>query len=64
MIFAVGQNTLGYANKSIDNGIKKVIKNGNMTTLNCPEEVQLAEKLIQLGYDSVINNISKIKALL
>ena len=46
MIFAVGQNTLGYANKEIDNEIKKVIQNGNMSTLNCPEEVKLAQNLL------------------
>ena len=48
MIFAVGQNTLGYANYNIDSSIKKVIRNGNMSTLNCPEEVELAEKLIKI----------------
>ena len=34
MIFAVGQNTLGYANKSIDNEVKNLLQ-GNMSTLNC-----------------------------
>ena len=48
MIFAVGQNTLGYANKSIDNEIKKYVSKGNMSTLNCPEEVFLSEKLLKL----------------
>ncbi len=48
MIFAVGQNTLGYANKSIDNEVKKFIAKGNMSTLNCPEEVFLSEKLLKL----------------
>ena len=42
----VGTNILGYNNVQVNNSIKKVIKTGNMTTLNCPEEVYLAEKLI------------------
>ena len=48
MIFAVGQSTLGYANTAIDNEVKKYLSRGNMTTLNCPEEVKLAENLIKL----------------
>ncbi len=48
MIFAVGQSTLGYANKSIDNEVKKFVTKGNMTTLNCPEEVILSEKLLKI----------------
>ena len=46
MIFAVGQNTLGYNNSELEKSITKTIKYGNMTSLNCPEEVSLAEKLI------------------
>jgi glutamate-1-semialdehyde 2,1-aminomutase len=48
MIFLVGTNTLGYANKEIDSHVKKVIDKGIMTSLNCPEEVLLAEKLIKI----------------
>ena len=48
MIFSVGQNTLGYNNKEIDKEVLKCIKNGNMTTLNCPEEVLLTKKLIKI----------------
>ena len=47
-IFAVGQSTLGYSNNIIDRAIKKKIDNGNMTTLNCHEEVDLAKKLVKL----------------
>ena len=36
MIFAVGQNTLGYSNPQVDNTVKKFISKGTMTTLNCP----------------------------
>ena len=48
MIFLVGTNILGYANKDIDSYIKKIIGKGIMTSLNCPEEVLLAEKLIEM----------------
>ena len=48
MIFAVGQNILGYKNDELDNSIINSIKRGNMTTLNCPEEVYLTKKLISL----------------
>ena len=48
MIFAVGQNTLGYSNPNVDKKVKNVISKGTMTTLNCPEEYLLAKKLIKL----------------
>jgi len=47
-VFAVGQSTLGYANTTIDSKVKKAITRGNMTTLNCHEEVELAKKLIKI----------------
>ena len=42
MIFAVGTNVLGYSNLFINNEVKKNVDNGNMTTLNCFEEVILS----------------------
>tara|TARA_B100000035_G_scaffold241242_1_gene209634 strand:+ start:5335 stop:6642 length:1308 start_codon:yes stop_codon:yes gene_type:complete len=48
MICAVGQNILGYSNKRLNSKIVNLIKQGNMTTLNCPEEVELTEKLLSL----------------
>ncbi len=39
---------LGYADDDIDNAVKNAITNGSMGTLNSFEEVQLAEKLIEL----------------
>ena len=48
MLFLVGTNTLGYANKFIDNQVIKFIKKSNMSSLNAPEEIKLAEKLIAL----------------
>jgi len=44
----VGTNILGYANSEVDNEVKKFINFGNISTLNCPEEVKLAEKLLDL----------------
>jgi glutamate-1-semialdehyde 2,1-aminomutase len=45
---SVGTNSLGYSNKKIDNAVKNAIKKGNMSTLNCPEEVYLAKKLLKI----------------
>ena len=47
-IMGVGTNILGYANKQVDNAVSARIKKGNMTTLNCTEEVELAKKLIEI----------------
>ena len=47
-LMGVGTNVLGYANKFVDNAVKKSIYKGNMSTLNCKEEVLLAEKLIEI----------------
>jgi glutamate-1-semialdehyde 2,1-aminomutase len=43
-----GTNTLGYNHPEIDEVVKKTITDGNMSTLNAPEEVELAERLIDL----------------
>ena len=39
---------LGYADDDVDNAVKNAINNGSMNTLNSFEEVELAEKLIEL----------------
>ncbi len=44
----VGTNILGYAVDEIDMSVKDSIDKSNMSTLNCPEEVLLAEKLVDL----------------
>ena len=44
----VGTNILGYANNKIDKEVIKVVKKSNMSSLNAPEEVYLAEKLISM----------------
>ena len=46
--FGVGTNTLGYGNENVDAAVKSCIAKGNMSTLNPPEEVYLAERLIEL----------------
>ena len=46
--FSVGTNTLGYGNEYVDAAVTECIKKGNMSTLNPPEEVYLAEKLVEL----------------
>tara|TARA_B100001123_G_C15244533_1_gene1000378 strand:+ start:135 stop:1442 length:1308 start_codon:yes stop_codon:yes gene_type:complete len=48
MMFAVGTNILGYCNRKVDEEVRKIISSGVMTSLNCFEEVELAEKLIEL----------------
>ena len=47
-LMGVGTNILGYCNNEVDNAVKKVVKKGNLTSLNCPEEVFLAEKLLSM----------------
>ena len=47
-IMGIGSCVLGYANPQVNAAVKKAIDRGSMSTLNCPEEVELAEKLIAL----------------
>lgn len=44
----VGSCILGYADADVDAAVLMAISNGSMCTLNCPEEVELAEKMISL----------------
>jgi glutamate-1-semialdehyde 2,1-aminomutase len=48
-IMGIGTNTLGYGNDEVDAAVMETVKNGNMSTLSCPEEVYLAEKLIEIN---------------
>ena len=48
-IMGIGTNTLGYGNDKVDAAVMETIRKGNMSTLNCPEEVYLAEKLIEIN---------------
>ena len=47
-IMGIGTNTLGYGHPEVDEAVRQTIRKGNMSTLNCPEEVYLAEKPIEL----------------
>ena len=43
-IMGIGTNSLGYGNDEVDAAVLETVKKGNMSSLNCPEEVYLAEK--------------------
>jgi glutamate-1-semialdehyde 2,1-aminomutase len=47
-MMGIGTNILGYGHSEVDDAVSKVVSAGNMSTLNCPEEVYLAEKLIEI----------------
>jgi len=47
-IMGIGTNSLGYGNDFVDNAVSLTVGKGNMSTLNCPEEVMLLEKLISI----------------
>jgi glutamate-1-semialdehyde 2,1-aminomutase len=47
-IMGIGTNTLGYGHPEVDDAVRATIDAGNMSTLNCPEEVALAERLVEL----------------
>lgn len=47
-IMGVGTNLLGYGHEAVDEAVRRVVDAGNMSTLNAPEEVELAERLIEL----------------
>ena len=44
----VGSCILGYADDDVDSAVIKAVQDGSMCTLNCYEEVELAERLIAL----------------
>jgi len=47
-LMGVGANTLGYAFDYVDDAAKEAIAKGGMCSLNAPEEVELAELLLEL----------------
>ena len=47
-IMGIGANILGYAHKEVDAAVKSAINKSVSSSLNCPEEVALAERLIEL----------------
>lgn len=46
---AIGTNTLGYSHPEVDTAVMDVVRKGNMCTLNAPEEVLLAERLVEIN---------------
>lgn len=47
-IMAVGACILGYADDEVDDAVVQALRSGVNSSLNCPEEVELAEALIEL----------------
>lgn len=47
-IMGIGCNALGYGRPEVDDAVKRTVDLGNMATLNAPEEVELAQRLIEL----------------
>jgi glutamate-1-semialdehyde 2,1-aminomutase len=47
-IMGVGTNILGYGHPEVDEAVHQTVTAGNMSTFNCPEEVFLAERLVEL----------------
>ena len=45
-LMGVGTNLLGYGHPEVDSAVAATVAAGNMSTLNCPEEVWLAERLV------------------
>src|SRR3989338_2144900 len=44
----VGACVLGAGDPDVDTAVLQAVANGNLSTLNCPEEVELAELLVEL----------------
>lgn len=47
-MMGIGTNILGYSYPAVDAAVHATVERGNLSTLNAPEEVFLAEKLIEL----------------
>lgn len=47
-IMGIGTNSLGYGHPEVDAAVQKTVVDGNLSTFNCPEEVYLAERLVEL----------------
>ena len=44
----IGTNILGYSYPAVDEAVRRVVDKGNLSTLNAPEEVWLADRLVEL----------------
>jgi len=47
-IGGIGANVLGYADPDVDGAVSETIRDGTSSSLNCPEEIELAELLCEL----------------
>jgi glutamate-1-semialdehyde 2,1-aminomutase len=47
-LMGVGTNILGYAHPKVDEAVQRVVSKGALSTLNAPEEVELADRLCEL----------------
>ena len=47
-IAVIGANVLGYADQDVDNAVLRAIEAGTSCSLNCPEEVALADLLCEI----------------
>ena len=47
-ISGIGANVLGYADPDVDAAVREAIAKGTSSSLNCPEEVELADLLCEL----------------
>lgn len=47
-IMGIGTSVLGYANDQVNAAVIRAVENSVVSTLNCPEEVELTEKLLAL----------------
>lgn len=47
-LMGIGACVLGYADKDVNAAVKKAIDEGSMSTLNTPEEVELAKELLKI----------------
>jgi glutamate-1-semialdehyde 2,1-aminomutase len=47
-IMGVGACILGYSDKEVNDAVHSAVEKGSISTLNCPEEVELAELLLKI----------------
>ncbi|HXV15541.1 MAG TPA: aminotransferase class III-fold pyridoxal phosphate-dependent enzyme [Gemmatimonadaceae bacterium] len=47
-LMGVGPNILGYAHPEVDAAVHAAVDASNMSSFNCPEEVYLAERLVEM----------------
>ena len=47
-IAGIGANVLGYADSDVDDAVRGVIDKGTSCSLNCPEEIELADLLCEI----------------